>query len=254
MTYVFSASQINSYMSEPWLWVIQSLFKIRGPQNQWAIKGDVFGAALEKIVLSQDFDNVHSHEVIQNEVEAQCKFAGLEVPSMSTLEADWKIAIDHYRQHKLKGYDAPLPPPAGSKKGQHYFEMDCKHGKVCGYIDLLYPKAGRDVKYRTEIEQKPRVSDMIQLACYWKKYGGRWMLDEFSKGKKRSKPYGQEELEPYWKIAEHNMGCMNDIIHMKEVFDDDPDCMKIILRDLPIHNPDGYWFPQALELRKEILG
>ena len=251
--HTFSASQIIKYMSDPWLWVMKSLFKMKEPMNPYAIKGIVFGDFVETAAVKGHWDGDGIVELIKNRISDDCLKAGCEIPSLSNIEQDWLAARDYFKSRENKGYDKPI-------KNQHEFIFESKHGKVKGYIDLLYPRAVMDIKYRSEVQKDNRCSDMIQLACYWKATGHRQFLLEICKGKVKQSAYGQEELEPYWKIAEHNMSIMSGIIdRVKDIRYNNPDyterCVMLgTLGEMPIHNPDGFWWPEALKLREEILG
>lgn len=247
MSYTFSASQINSYMQDPCIWVIQSLFKMKSPMNGYAIRGIVFGEYVEGAAVTGNW--LVDPEQIKNKITNDCLKANADLPSLNSIADDWAAISNHFKAHADKGYESPIA-------SQHHFMIDCTHGKLQGYLDLLYSRAGKDIKYRTKIEDKPRISDMIQLSCYWKALGYRQFLTEICKGKVKQSAYGQEELEFYWKIAEHNMG------QMKKIANDYQDAVNLlgarqaclsILKGLPIHNPRLYWWPEAEQLILEAI-
>lgn len=243
--HIFSASQINKFMEEPSLWIMKSLFKLKEPQNKWAIRGTVFGDFLETAAVSGHYDI--DINMLKNRIAEDCLKADCEVPSLTSIDTDWQVAVKHFQDHDTKGYDRPIA-------SQHKFLIDVKHGKLTGYLDLLYPKAVKDIKYRNEIEREPRQSDMIQLACYWKATGHRQFLFEVSKGKTRLSAYGEAELKEWWEVAEHNMGRMADIVMLYQamIITCTPrEACIVLLKDTPIHNWNGYWFKEARELSLE---
>lgn len=245
MTYTFSASQINTFMQDPCIWVIQSLFKMRSPPNAWAEKGTIFGDFVERAALTGDWGDVMP---IKLAIAKRCDELELEVPSLTSMDTDWQNAKEHFQRWE-KEFGRPVAT-------QEEFIIDCKHGKLRGYIDVRYQTCCADIKNRTKIEKDFKTSDMIQMACYWKAKGcPQWLL-EFSAGKKRVSLFGNE-LEFWWKIAEHNMGRMEiialdyeDCVHQ---FGDKRQACLHILSGLPIHNPRLYWWPAAEELILEAI-
>lgn len=237
--HAFSPSQINLFMDEPAVWIIKSLYKIKSPQNAYAIQGTVFGDYLERAAVAGDFTADQSDNIRQD-IVSECDKYGLDAPAMSYLKEDWQTVMNHMEQQRRKGYAMPLG-------AQGEVTLQTVYGLLRGRLDLEYPAAIVDVKYRTQLAPtEGKRSDLVQLACYWKMTGKLPFLLEISKGKVRQQAY-PDKMDEYWYLALHNMKVMARIAAGKLPAD------MSLLRDFPVHNPDGYhWFPEAKRIWQEV--
>lgn len=231
----FSPSQIKLFMQEPALWVIRKLSRYDkrfiSPQNGYAIRGTVFGEALEQAMMSGDFNRA---AWIKDEIITRCEAAGCSIPSLSSIDDDWEAAKD--RLHDKRPISV-----------QRSFSHPVPYGVLTGYIDLEYAERCADIKYRSG--QDYDVEDRVQMSCYWAATGKEQWVFKIAKGKVKMEFFSEDEMALYWNICLQNMAVMSGYEEPKSA-----EIAKKIIRQMPINNPAGWWFPAAWDLVKEAHG
>ena len=244
--HTYSASQINNFMNEPILWALKSLYKLKEPQNGYALRGTVFGDYLEQAVLAEEF-MLDLSDDIKAKLLDECDKNQCDMPAVTNIQEDWLAALAFFKKRKDKGWQNP-------QKAQSKIEFTIDSNlTVIGYLDLEYENAIIDIKYRNVLAPSSgKSTDLIQLAIYRKALGKAPFLVEICKGKVKLTSYFGDVLDHYYAIAKHNLLLMEDL--RKQIMPYVANKDYSILRCVSVHNPDYIgWFPEAKRILQENI-
>ena len=182
-----SPSSINTYISDPPLWVMRYLFKVKTSSGAAAVRGNALEFVLEKKYEEGRFD----YDTLKAKFLTLCTESMIPIDSKSAqkelnqLEKFGKIIDEEFNYDNLESYQEKV-----------LVKLDEISVPILGYIDFRFKDKIVDLKTTARIPSKPTEGQGRQMALYSMAYPNN-TVDLFFAGTKSHKKFTVENLDEY---------------------------------------------------------
>ena len=187
-----SPSSINTYISDPPMWVARYLFKVKSPSGAAAVRGIATDSALASKYKNGDFD----YEALDAKFLTLCMESDISLNTKSAekerklLKSFGEVIDENFNYEDLEDYqervevkleDLPVP--------------------IMGYIDFRFKNKIVDLKTSSRMPSEPTDAQKRQMALYSMAYPNS-EVDLFFATHKDYKTFTLKNLEEYKKQLE----------------------------------------------------
>ena len=184
-----SPSSINTYISDPPMWVARYLFKVKSPSGAGAVRG-----IAEEYALAEKYDKgFFDFKALDTKFVALCCESGVDLNDGKTLkEKDalkgfGTVLDDNFKYENLETYQEKVE-----------VEVEDLPVPVIGYVDFLFKDKIVDLKTTNRMPSNPTEAQKRQMALYSMAYPKK-SVDLFFASSKQHKVFTLSNLTKYKK-------------------------------------------------------
>ena len=145
-----SASQINAFIDQPALWVMEKLFKMRGPTTPMMVRGSSVEAGLEHLLRNPDAPFEEglrlTHKYFDKEMALNTHHK--RQTERDNLEPMLRLALEQMRPLGIPDEQFDIAP-SGDKQKKIEIYLDGIEVPIIGYLDFVYSDRGLCVDLKT---------------------------------------------------------------------------------------------------------